>query len=320
MRGQLFPRSPKTVTPHRWASVAGPTGAINWEDLIWVPELSLWLASGWAAGPSGRMARSRDGRTWTVQTVNTSQNSWEGLAWSPLLRRAVAVSDTGTSRVATSPDGITWTRTSGIGGTVTWRRVIWAPEDRLFIASAFSGTGRIAYSLDGFTWTTVNGSIDSNRWFALKYAPQLRRYIALGDTTGVNQIATSTNGVDWVTIAAPTAVRWLGLAWSPRLGMFVATAVDAAMTMYSRDGVNWIANAIPSNNGWYRIEWVDEIGRFVCAGTANTKRLMTSTDGLFWEEIDIGSQAWVALGWSPKLRQLLVLPEDTSALARLCQL
>jgi hypothetical protein len=315
--GQLTPRIGRSPAPNRWATTTAPSTDF-WEDMVWAPELSIWVAVGSnSAGTSGRIAYSRDGRRWTVVTVDSGVTCmWCGVTWSPLLRRFVAVSDRGTSRAATSPDGINWTVNSGIG-TRTFRRVVWSPKRRIFVACAYSGVNRIAWSADGFTWNPA--SLDTNQWFALEWCEGVDKFIAIGDTTGSDQVATSVDGANWVTSAASAAVRWLGIAHSPRLGVTVVTAQDAARVMVSRNGKDWVTRNLPSNSSWYRVKWIDEIGRFVAMSSSS--KVMTSVNGYYWEEFPLpNSQAWVAFGWSPKLRQLIAFPENTTGLGVTCRL
>ena len=75
-----------------WA-LSSLNSAASWVSAIWVPALSMFVAGGSA---TKAVAVSPDGISWR-EVVATSAN-WQGMCWSPELRKIVAVAAVGTSR------------------------------------------------------------------------------------------------------------------------------------------------------------------------------------------------------------------------------
>lgn len=112
-------------------------------DLVWSPELALWLLIGGSG--SGRVATSPNLATWTVRA--TPNNTFLSGAWSPELGLFAVV---GNTSFISSPDGIVWTahNTLPSGG---YEDIVWVPERGRFVIAAI-GPSRILVS-DSFPGT-----------------------------------------------------------------------------------------------------------------------------------------------------------------------
>ena len=74
---------------------------------------------------------------------------------------------------------------------------------------------------------------------------------------------------------------WLGIAWSPELGLFAAVANSGVgnRVMTSPDGINWTIRTSAADNDWHSIAWSPELGLFAAvAFTGVGNRVMTSPD------------------------------------------
>ena len=101
----------------------------------------------------------------------------------------------------------------------------------------------------------------------------------------------------WTTVNLPTFANgsgssWSGLAYSPKLDMFVAIASggDNNSNNVARsidNGHSWTGTAVPNTNSWTMngICWAGHLGLFVIvtsAGPTTSARVLTSPDGINW--------------------------------------
>jgi hypothetical protein len=88
--------SPDGIT---WTARTAASGN-TWEDVIWVPELQLFVAvASNGAGDSGsRVMTSGDGIAWSGH-LTPAVSTWYAVAWAPSLARLTAVGFTGTAAV-----------------------------------------------------------------------------------------------------------------------------------------------------------------------------------------------------------------------------
>jgi len=139
---------------------SGVTG--TWLDVIWSPELSLFVAIG--GGVIYNVMTSPDGITWTNRNISSSLSP-NSICWSKTNNMFVAASQSnGTQNIMTSSNGITWTKRTTSDSTRDYQRVIWSESLSLFIAAAqkdlISGNYRntaIMTSPNGTTWTNRTG-------------------------------------------------------------------------------------------------------------------------------------------------------------------
>lgn len=292
-------------------------------DIAWAPELNLFCAVSY----DGTVMTSGDGVSWTARTAATA-NSWIAVTWSSSLRLFVAVSNSGTgNRVMTSSNGINWTSRASAADN-NWVDVVWSPEKSLFVAIANSGTGnRVMTSSNGVNWTARTSAAD-NAWLGLCWSPELSLFVAVAQS-GTNRVMTSSDGITWYGRASAVETNlWDDVAWSPTLGLFVAVSEtgNGNRIMTSSDGITWVARRSPAENSWRKVQWIPELGKFLAVAPLSTSgynapgtRIMVSGDGINWSTNSsyanfAPNQSWLAIGYSPQLRRIVVGGNPGSAL------
>jgi hypothetical protein len=127
----------------------------QWSSLIWVPELSLFVAVS-TKGTSRAIMTSKDGEDWNLGTIPAIPI--RTVAYSTKLELMVALGPTNTALV--SSDGFSWT-TILLPLASDWSTVIWSAKLATFVAGSasteikdpsFTTNGKIIYSVDGLNW------------------------------------------------------------------------------------------------------------------------------------------------------------------------
>ncbi len=247
--------------------------------IIWVSELSLWIALGRG---NSRIVTSPDGITWTTVSSSPFSTSGNAIAWNGSLLVALG---SGGNTIATSSNGRNWT---GRGTTIfstEGRGVNWIPTLRIWVASGV-GTNTLATSSDGITWVgqgltyLTSTGVSGN---CIGFSRELNQIIAVGQdvTSGIHAIYSS-NGTTWQPyIHLNTYMNTVyGVAWNGVIWVAVGTGSNTVMS--SPDGMNWTGRGTPINTvilpggvAWNGSLWV------VCGGGA-TNRVATSPDGITW--------------------------------------
>lgn len=225
-----------------WTSRASAAD-VPWKDVTWSVDLSLFVAVGGSTlTATEQVMTSPDGITWTSRTAS-SDRTWSGVVWAPSLSLFAAVAQDGAAAgvVMTSPDGITWTARTA-PASKSWRKVTWATALGLFIAvgSIVGATDEVMTSPDGINWTLRDPAVNSNGgWYDVAWSPTLSRAVIVGlPSGGAAAILYSDNGTTWT--ATSYTSDWLsGVAWSPELGIFVASANSGNIVATSADGITW---------------------------------------------------------------------------------
>ena len=144
--------------------------------------------------------------------------------------------------------------------------------------------------------------------------------------------ATYRSGLKYITTAKPTinptwtgvdpgSGSWTAIAWSPSLRLFVLlprTATGTRSVLTSEDGETWTAtvSTVTQNSVWEACVWAEELGLFVAVSSTdnvNSKRIITSPDGLVWsEQTQSVSKAWRSVCWSASLRLLVAVADNAS--------
>jgi hypothetical protein len=259
---------------------------------------------------------------WVVSPLDTSNNLWQSVVWSPELELFVAVGsntlDT-SNNVMTSRNGINWTY--GITpDSKFYRSITWSPQLNLFVAVSSSDVSgnfqRVITSPDGFNWTLRN--TPDTQWWNVCWSAELGLFVAVArfnatlvDGSG-NLVMTSPDGENWTPRQTPANYGWSSVVWSAELGIFVAVANDTINSndkvMTSPDGINWTLQNTPYNR-WNTLAWSPELGMFVAlaaggspVGTTDTKA-MSSPDGINWTirstanspfQLNYGQVIWIA--------------------------
>ena len=189
--------SPDGIT---WTSGTLPVSQL-WGTLVWNGTIFVAAAK---EGSSSTVATSTDGRTWTSRTLPVA-GYCAGIAWSGTQFCAVFGWSNLSTLALTSPDGITWTQRT-LPSNAYWQDIVWNGVEFFAIAM---GTG--ASSADGITWTTQ--TVPSYWWMRIFWTGSA--FMAFSGEANANMIASSANGVDWVTTLHPTTnIGWQGAAWN----------------------------------------------------------------------------------------------------------
>lgn len=236
--------------------------------IAWSPLLGRFAAVGTG---TVRTFKSSDGITWTVD-LTIAGLTWESVTWSePLgLFCAVATDGLAGNGVSTSPDGATWT-VRAQAAVAIWRYIVWSDADAQFLAVASNNAlNQVQTSPDGINWTLRVATGTTRQWQCVAFAPGLGigngRYCALADqgAGGNARAMTSDNaGITWAehNILANND-NWHGIAWSPTLNLFAATAISgtgAQRIATSPDGIVWTARTAPGLNQWHGLTFANGI-------------------------------------------------------------
>lgn len=242
-----------------WTTRTSGASGQTWQSVVWADGLSLFVAVGSVGGLSQVMT-SPDGITWTGRTAAAVKN-WVKVAWSESLTKLVAVANSGetmyssdgtawTSSVTfgsnhgglawspdlgifceidatgtsyTSVDGINWTNNGSTTADAT--EIAWSPELGIFCAVDDSAK-EIYTSANGTTWTTQTAP--SITYKDVEWCSELGIFCASASSTGnaTTNIATSTDGVNWISRVGPKIGSTQKIAWSPKLGCFGAASLN----------------------------------------------------------------------------------------------
>lgn len=272
----------------------------NWEAVIWVTELALFVAV--ASTGTHRVMTSPDGITWTARTA-AAATSWQALTWSPALSLIVAVAaevSSAANAVMSSPDGITWTSRTA-SSTGVWYAVAWAPSLSRFCAVQNSGGAMT--SPDGITWTARTGS----GGYGLAWSPTLSLFVSTASSGGA--FYSSPDGITWTQRTDPTTnFYWKGIIWIEELGLFVAvstldSAADANQVCVSSDGLSWASSPASAVGSWNALAWSPALGIIVAVGgTTGTEAayVMTQTGTPYGALTGIPASGTGAIRWAIK--------------------
>jgi hypothetical protein len=112
----------------------------------------------------------------------------------------------------------------------------------------------------------------------------------------------------WTPYNGPDSNTYTDAAWSPELGLFVATAGTSGMVKSSPDGITWTVRTAPSAATWHGVVWAPALKLFVAVGGGSTSSAMTSPDGITWTgRTTPNTNNWDGLVWSPDLNLLVAV-------------
>jgi hypothetical protein len=302
----------KALNGGTWVAGSTPANVQDYRAVTWSEPLGLFVAVAAVGAADFDVAMtSTDGVNWTQRT-GPLDVTWEDVCWSTEVGLFVAVASSGVGqRVMTSPDGVTWTART-CPDTTDWRAVTWAEKLGLFVAVGTGNSSTQAMtSPDGVNWTIQNTPSSTVGWQCVTYSGTLGLLCAGKANQATSGVMTSPDGVNWTqrTTPVPGVGGWTGVAWSPKLSLFVM--VSQPVTAYSSDGITWTQgeNANLSSG----IIWVDEAQRFFASdGSVVGNQIAQSEDGKTWSGFDsVADIAWNDIAWSPSLR-LLACVSDVS--------
>lgn len=308
--GRLQVRS--NIVP-RWTVSSCPSSGV-WSDVCWSPELGIFAA----VGESSACMTSRDGVNWINRTVPSG--TWRSVCWSSDLRCFVAVASA-TAQGCISYDGILWTAvTLGAG---LWRGVRYSHEQRQFVAMNFDNDATCAAtSPDGINWT--QRTTPAGAYIFPAWSPELKIWVASCDRSGGGDAVWSLDGITWT--AATTGFlageTCMGVEWSSKLGLFVATCFGTANRVYtSRDGKRWTRiDTLETISAGAGLVWCPGPDVFLIGGqTGSTTNSGFSYDGVIWHNMQRpGTMQQRAICYSPKLK-MAVAPSYGAATVSQCR-
>ena len=298
---------------HVWtARTSSQAESNNWNDMIYAPELDLFVAVGFL----DKTITSSNGIDWT-QTDGVGFFSVRSILWVSSYSLFITV---GGNQIYTSVNGTSWdVRTSP--ADVDWAALEHAPALSLTVGLASGGVGssnRIMTSSNGTSWTLQSSAI-GNGWSSLAWSESLGLFVAVRGPSGQNTIATSTNGTTWSILGSSDfGISFFSntIVWAEELGLFVAAGRgdggETRSVITSPDGTNWTIRDTP-DNGWSSIIWSSETGLLMVTGSNSggssaANRVMYSYNGIDWVlGTAASSNTWTSLAYSPILNRFVSL-------------
>ena len=325
-------------------SVAWSTNGISW-TVTTLPANDDSSESNWVdiaygngrfvaiADSSAMAAYSFNGATWYKSNLPAT-NEWSSIAYGQGIFYVTSLGEA----AASSPDGVTWTLRDGsflpiditstdadsipasttartLPSASTWQDVLW--DGSKFVAIGYTtatSLGAYATSTDGATWTggTIAQSGGNWEYTCLAYNGT-NQYVALiGGNGGTNDIATSTNGTTWSTVAnaAPANAFWKQVIWDG--AKYVALRGDSASVGTSSNGTTWAASVVAGGSSDATSIAFGAIGAtnyyvIVSGGSASSDVASYSTNGTswtsgstmpssdLWSSVTYGNQRFVAV-------------------------
>jgi hypothetical protein len=279
-------RLQKSTDGINWTSITTGDNSGQWIAIIWAKELGIITAVDFNRGTTSKIMYSTDGSTWSTSTINASNVQFYDIAYSPSLQKFSAIAQAGTARIYYSTNGINFT--DGSISSRTWARVIWCEGFGLFVSAGRTAgnpsPGIIASSSDGETYTDrLTMGTNTNAFGAIGYSPTLgTNGRAVAFLTAANTGRYSDDGTTWSNTMTHSAGNWNDVAWSPKLGLFVAVSSATNFAASSTDGITWTTRTAAQNNAWFRVVWSDYLEMFVAQAGSGTNRIMYSTNGTSW--------------------------------------
>jgi hypothetical protein len=138
-------------------------------------------------------------------------------------------------------------------------------------------------SSDTINWSVVDSNVtNSTNWSAITYGGNY--YVAVADS-GAYRIAYSTDGVTWLSAAAPALNEWCDIAYNFEEDLYVAVSRNATYSpiMYASGGdiTKWYPARSPYPASWNSVTYGN--GVFVAVGESETQqRAIFSSDGINW--------------------------------------
>jgi hypothetical protein len=177
----------------------------------------------------------------------------------------------------------------------------------------------VRYNLGSDTiWETATSALHlgfiTNTQFNMEDIPGglITMLVKAIDTSGNKSIIASSlvlmrpsASMNWTVRTSVADRAWIGIAWSPTLGLFAAVAQGGTgnRVMTSPDGINWTSRTSAADNDWLGIAWSPTLGLFAAvAETGAGNRVMTSPDGINWTlRTSAADNDWTGIDWSSSL-------------------
>jgi hypothetical protein len=152
-------------------------------------------------------------------------------------------------------------------------------------------------------------------YYSVCWSAELNLLVAVA-YNGSNSIATSSNGITWVSKSVTYNARWRSVCWSAEKNLFIAVAHNDSGTTpncstRSTDGTLWVASKEPYATYWTCIIWAKELGLFVAVGDMGGNRVTTTVDGITWisrtPDTTNNSSSWNSVCWAKELGLLVAV-------------
>lgn len=238
--------SPDGVT---WTQRDTGNSYVRLKSIAWSPSLSRFIAAGKNLGPDGLGTKfvlytSTNGTAWTALGLSAATSNTvelDGILWAPGLNRFVAWGFDGAGWAiflsSTGAGYFLWeTRIESpiIYGDVL-KTIAWSEELGLLVAAGLvnSTTSFVATSPNGSTWTThtipepSGGKLSIN---ALTWSAETQLFLGVGLSEQssfpfgplAENAVTSSDGITWDLIEAPSNLPLNGILWAQEPQIFVA--------------------------------------------------------------------------------------------------
>jgi hypothetical protein len=183
---------------------------------------------------------------WTKRSSGTPLDL-HAVAWGE--NRYAAVGDSGV--VLLSPDGIDWSVSKVQSPASRLRGVAWTGQQWVAVGRNARDSGEVFTSPTGETWTR-RGTFP-NALTGVIWIQSLDKLVAVGEN---GSILSSTNGIDWNTIASGSLMHFSSLTWTDSLivvvgsGLFTSSMAPPGIVLTSPDGLNWTVQrgGVPSDS------------------------------------------------------------------------
>lgn len=254
-----------------WDIGSAPIG--QWEDILWVGDLGLFVAVANNSLSTSTVATSPDGVTWTLRTAFAG--AWASLAWNGAALLAVE-GGVGASTMS-STDGINWTINANALAPVSngWYELAWFAAGTTWVAT---NGNLIATSPDGINWTQRYDSAAAFQIISFGGNDS----VLVGLAASSDSYVTSTNGIAWTLRAMGLgfAGYWSAVEWSGTLFCAVAQTSTGAYCATSTTGTSgWTARPNALAQQWNSIAWSAHLELFAALSINGAQRIMTSSTG-----------------------------------------
>ncbi|MCL1826552.1 MAG: phage tail protein I [Candidatus Cloacimonetes bacterium] len=287
-------------------SMPGATQYRTWNSPVFANE--KWLMTSTSNSSSEMIARSSDGKNWSIGAITGSFNSpWNA----PVYANGIWIVTSNTSKrnqnVARSTDGIAWTifdiNTTDLRN---WQKPIFA-NYKWIVLSTNQSSENVAYSEDGINWFVGSFQFNATPNISFDY---LNGYLIIGTNLSSSYPASGyvyssliTDGINWTQAHRTSALytppvyadgKWMMMYRSPQTSGFWDNNY-----IYSTNGTNWTENNIFDTS--MRIFFTKPVFKkqmwMTIAMTEEVRNnLAHSTDGLDWQVKDISTT--VNRGWN----------------------
>lgn len=228
-----------------------------------------------AVGPSGSIAVSEDGISWSSVTIPiVGAGPLYAVAWGD--GKFVAL---GGLKARVSPDGYTWSDYS-IAPAVSYYRIVYA--DGYWYAAGAYGSVSIAY--DVTSWSAAQTGVTTDLR-GVAYGDGLVVVVGFGGVI----IKAESGDSSFSSVTSGTTQNLYGVCRGVVEGLPLWVAVGAAGTILtSPDGSVWTSASSPVSSQFSDVAYAG--GRFIATINALTPNVVTSADGVVWTiEVSSGS-------------------------------